>query len=409
MYGVCETKDGFAVTFDGVTVIVSHDNYHLTIAPTHNQAMYGSIGFYEYYPMADAVLGILTNKLHHGKPSRLQLYHRNKMGRMLGKDMHHHWRILLTKVDQTVLQVQRAVFAATADYPWILVHHPEDIYSDKYIVRDIISYRAAALATKMTYYPGDMSNWMSMFADNGILYRSLTKTLMNFPGGIPSSMAKNFPLIRLPHPMTERAPLLLALAMASLPIEWQFMDIAYKATPAQIKYALKLLEKHTHEKAPFRRASSMGKLAWFIGGNVDKHNGNIVGLTEKAIKAHQNRQNLALEVLRQSNDYDNPVKNPPALPNNPNITFLDKVGLILEEGTQMNHCVGGYAKLAARGECYLFHVNYAETEATVQVDSQGNVVQSHGPNNCTNAASLYGVKELTKWGKTLRQQKSIPF
>ena len=65
----------------------------------------------------------------------------------------------------------------------------------------------------------------------------------------------------------------------------------------------------------------------------------------------------------------------------------------------MNNCVASYARSAVRGLCYLFHVDHAATEATIEVDRAGRVVQAAGPGNRMNAASRWGRRVLSRWGK----------
>ena len=64
----------------------------------------------------------------------------------------------------------------------------------------------------------------------------------------------------------------------------------------------------------------------------------------------------------------------------------------------MRHCVAAYAQRAAAGQCYLFHVDHAGQEATVEVSPFGRVAQSCGPDNCSNDATAWGLKVLGMWG-----------
>jgi len=70
----------------------------------------------------------------------------------------------------------------------------------------------------------------------------------------------------------------------------------------------------------------------------------------------------------------------------------------------MNHCVGSrsYIEKAVNGSCYIFHLDYQDQTATVEVDRWGNVVQANGPSNKANVASAYGSKALDDWGHQLR-------
>jgi hypothetical protein len=67
----------------------------------------------------------------------------------------------------------------------------------------------------------------------------------------------------------------------------------------------------------------------------------------------------------------------------------------------MDHCIASLSREAQDGHCFLFHVDYKGTSASVEVLPDGVVAQSHGPGNATNAASLYGLRALARWGKRL--------
>jgi hypothetical protein len=53
------------------------------------------------------------------------------------------------------------------------------------------------------------------------------------------------------------------------------------------------------------------------------------------------------------------------------------------------------------GRCYLFHVEYEGTQATVEVDGRGGVLQACGPANVRNAATGWGRRHLQEWGADL--------
>ena len=103
---------------------------------------------------------------------------------------------------------------------------------------------------------------------------------------------------------------------------------------------------------------------------------------------------------------EKPTAQPPIpLPTDPHVRFLSRVSDISEEGRVMDHCVGSriYIEKAVNGSCYIFHLDYQDQAATVEVDRWGNVVQANGPSNKTNVASAYGSKVLKGWGHQLRR------
>ena len=68
----------------------------------------------------------------------------------------------------------------------------------------------------------------------------------------------------------------------------------------------------------------------------------------------------------------------------------------------MKHCIATYAERAVRGDCYLFHVEYDNQHASVEVDLYGQVRQARGPRNTCNRACVYGQRVLRRWGEQLR-------
>jgi hypothetical protein len=90
-----------------------------------------------------------------------------------------------------------------------------------------------------------------------------------------------------------------------------------------------------------------------------------------------------------------------ALPSAAEITFLDTVGAVLEEGERMHHCIATYARRADSGGCYLFHVERVGAQATVEVSRDGTVAQACGPTNQRNAATRWGRRALAAWGLDL--------
>ena len=98
--------------------------------------------------------------------------------------------------------------------------------------------------------------------------------------------------------------------------------------------------------------------------------------------------------------FDRPVKSPPIeLPEDPHLTFLSTVGEIYHEGVRMQHCVAQLTPRALSGESYLFHCEYENSEATIEVHETGAVIQAGGPRNRKNPARNYGIDVLKAWGR----------
>ena len=66
------------------------------------------------------------------------------------------------------------------------------------------------------------------------------------------------------------------------------------------------------------------------------------------------------------------LRGPVPLPTDPHVRFLSRV-------SEMDHCVGSriYIEKAVNGSCYIFHLDYQDQTATVEVDRWGHVVQAN--------------------------------
>jgi hypothetical protein len=96
------------------------------------------------------------------------------------------------------------------------------------------------------------------------------------------------------------------------------------------------------------------------------------------------------------------AKPPIKLPENNNIKFLNTYKSVVDEGDLMDHCIASYAPSAVNGSCYLFHIDYNNEMASVEVSPQGYVKQSYGKKDTKNNASAYGRKVLSEWAKGLQ-------
>jgi hypothetical protein len=320
--------------------------------------------------------------------------------------IHAQWQRLLKNVDPVVLEVNKKVFATSFGYwrPHILFY--EDIYENTYLVQDIVKFRAAAIAvTICSGYQWNpklyefLCNWRSIYAPEGVeVYTSLNKTLNDLPGGIPVRLLRFMDQLILPRPYSKRLELITTLCATKGPARF-FRTFAF-ATEDKIKSAVKKVSMHLHGELSHRRSRQAEQALMFIQDYPDDHKGNISGLADKAIRWHRHGQEEnARKVIAEFGNHKTCVKPPIKLPQQPEIRFLPTVGDIVEEGKQMGHCISSYAKKAAQGWCYLFHVDYAGESASVEVDSFGVVRQAYGPKNCSNAAATWGKRVLADWGR----------
>lgn len=379
----------------------------------------------------------------------------------IGKRVHAQWQRLLAKADPTVKAVHKAVFAATlrtANYDLIF---GEELYRHKWIVSDIINYRAAAIAAaniidlvttqkkntirtspelkeleamatqlrdlavdyglsniihisltpeNLRYgYTVDtekaleaMANWRGLFSPDGQPYRSLNRTLMNLPGGIPHSMLPYLNRRHLERPICNRLELLVAL-FARIVQEPNHNHRVYEhATAGQIKEAMRRVAEHTRNNLSPRRARDVRWLMDFISDYPEAHQGNLVGLADRAILWHRAQQEMDVNQQVKALGGDTKTAEPPIpLPDVPGLRFLATVAEVCQEGLEMQHCIASYARQACHGQCYIFHAEHENDSATVEVGPTGRVIQAHGPRNRINGAAGWAKRQLNRWGQAI--------
>ena len=134
----------------------------------------------------------------------------------------------------------------------------------------------------------------------------------------------------------------------------------------------------------------------------ERHAGRIVGLAEKSIRWHRAGYQQEAEKAIVNLGRETKLATPPVpLPEIQGIRFLATVGDVADEGHRMEHCIGSYARQAAWGECYLFHVDHGDEEASVEVSPFGVVVQAWGPRNRRNKATRWAEQVLGQWGRAM--------
>jgi len=333
------------------------------------------------------------------------------------------WECLLSKVEPQVIELDKRLFHCSfKNKPSPFLKIP-NLLENKYLISDILKYRAAACVFDCPDYffdifSGvrfeDLRDWKALLSPFGKPYTSLNRTLMNLPGGIPVYMLKHFRIGRLERPVFDRIEIIFILAA--------FQQVNYKrlpwnepwnknpvpnlhifqhATRKQITTAMKRIGNHTRNRYSTRKTNHIADVVVFLMDYPTRHTGNVVGLAAKSIKWHQERQLNRLK--RKMNGYkpEDKVKTPNAsLPNDSRIKFLETVKDILDESEQMNHCIDCYIPQAMRGDSYLFHIEYKGEHASIEV-SCGHVRQAHGPKNHDNAASNWGKIQLKRWAKNL--------
>ncbi len=327
------------------------------------------------------------------------------------------------------------------------------LYGETYVVRDVLRYRAAAIA--LAFLESDLlgpwllahggapdgahpdgpdavamaalRDWRSLFSPDARTYRSLDRTLMNLPAGIPPRLVCALSRIRLERPLTGSATATALLLLLSDRHRGRAGDavaghatVFLRASEADVAAACAIPGRHTQQRLDPRRTRDLRTLVSYVLDYPVRYHGNLPGLVRRAIRWHARRARrarpAAAHLLTVPGGSTRPpaldptsvatMRPPIALPEHSGITFLSTVAAIEREGQHMEHCIADYVKDAVCGECYLFHVSYAGSEASVEVSPDGDVRQSAGPRNVANAASRWGARVLRDWGRKLRLERS---
>jgi len=429
-------------------------------------AIYASLNLYAYPRLLEIIVSGLMQEWvppagkSYWRGAYLWTFDKAKQG--VHYRVYSQWQRLLQVVPEEKRLVAKKVFAATFDFNRQGGEVWEEIYQLPFLVKDIIHYHAAAvachyatrLADQSPQYlvreaaqnPGDVHvyhyhrrnpdselhksvameilshDWKGLFAHDGKAHKSLCRTLMNLPGGINGSLLCYLPnaTMWLNRPIIDRVELLTFLFFARIAsnnaceAKWMAPVFA-KVQREEVIAALHILSKHLHRELRPRR-KDIAELVNYIYDysrdcveqGMQPHRGNLVGLVEKAIVWHRQANERWLARYQASLKGDTPAILPPiALPEDNAITFLACADDIFKEGLLMHHCIASYATAAVRGQCYLFHVEYQNTLASVMVNPQGQVVQSHGPHNSITAASQYGERVLSEWGRNFPTPRLI--
>jgi len=336
----------------------------------------------------------------------------NRTAWAINKIVYHEWKRLLATADPTVLAVHKSVFAATFGYRGSSLVKWSDLYKHKFIVQDVIAHRAAAIAA---YYCGRlddldeaidlMSDWKAIYSPTGKSYPILNRTLMNLPGGIPPRLLIRLAEFMLPRPIYNRVELI-ATIHANLYCDVNRIRLLSFARGDQIKEAMTRIFRHLHRDLSPRRSRHVQDAMQFLADFPDDHRGNIIGLTEKAIRWHRDgRAEMVARSIARYGEQSATAMPPVPLPTESGIRFLGTVGEVCQESKEMEHCIASYASKAVQGRSFLFHVDYEGERASIEIDWLGNVIQTQGPKNSKNAACDWGGRVLGKWGRGLRTRQ----
>ncbi|MCR9293424.1 MAG: PcfJ domain-containing protein [bacterium] len=394
---------------------------------------------------------------------RIEAWARQQTRRALQGRIFDQWRRLTAKADPQIYQVQKAVFAVCLRDVDLL--HEEAFYEDKYLVRDIQHYRAAAAIVPIArdlvasqreqtdfgdehttaFDVGDnpethgdnelyvaqeddeercsldnvlhkLADWQGLYSRTGMPYRSLRRTLMKLPGGIPCGLLYELHRLRLVRPMTNRLELAcLLLSSSERPEDDSRVSpnqrFFHHTRAPQLREGLARVSEDWQFPLSHRRTGDLARFVRYLLDYPEEHRGTFRGLVRAAVEWHHADYNVAdwereFGPSKSSYDDSTPTKVPRIpLPKIAGVYFLPTAGAIRSEGKRMQHCVGSYVDSAVQGKCFLFHVEYQGDQATVELSPTGSVRQACGPKNQPNRATEYAEVVLRKWGKGLAGPK----
>ena len=456
-YDIDETQDGFVI--GSVTVrlngkqtgfVVEYNAPYCNGNQRFGLAVYSSLRGAIAYGLAHTHDGHRAGRNWH----RATQEERKQIAKAIEGPVRGQWERITGAADATVFAVQRSIYAATRTTAPISLERC--LYDHKYVVNDIIKYRAAAiaavhlpqLARKRTFklllatreriaferewqslvskaeemgielrirkpyisstrlLPTEkltlMETWPSLFSPTGDHYRSLNRTLMNLPARIPHRLLCNLSDVRLKRPVFERLELILLLLYAQHVgerREGRNEHVFMFAGKSQVEKAMQLVSEHTRNELKPSRSQDIGQLVSFLLDFPEEHRGNIVGLAEKSIRWHRDARRSQIEkVVQELGEQTKTAVPPISLPDQLGLRFLATVGDVCREAEDMEHCIASYAQGAVHGHDYLFHAKWEGQHATVQVGSRGHVIQALGPRNAVNSAAVWGRQALTQWG-----------
>lgn len=370
----------------------------------------------------------------------------------IGSELHRRLDLLLADVDRDILAVQERSLAFTSR----VVPLAEDpaLYRHLHLVSDILRYEPAAIA--FTHYDSELwphflktrllspedrghqrsdwewaalvppvgdsfpaeavvanlCNWRGLFSPDGMSYRSLDRTLMNLPPGIPPKLLCQLRCVRLERPIRSRVKLLALLVCLAHRIQLlapgHGSPMLQRSTQAEIRRALKHIGDATQRSLREDSEDDLVFALKYLADYPEPHFGRLGGLADKAIRWHRDAPlREAEQTIAALGGPEQATELPPIpLPDDPGITFLDTVGALLHEGRRMSHCIASRARAAVAGECFLFHIEYGGEQASAEVGRNGELRDCVGPWNGYNIAADWAHQKLSAWAAALPRGES---
>lgn len=331
---------------------------------------------------------------------------KTKYCKMLSRPFREHWLKLLESADQTKVAIDKALTRAVGfklSHVNVLDFFDRVGELDQYEFQDFLSYRAATLYffncyskcydTYLSFIPLKINDWKAFYSYNAKAYSQLNKTLMNMKWAVAYHELRGLNTIKLERPLLSRLELLCYLRARE-----NLKPLILKSSKDDILKAAKLYSKLTEIRCDCRRNADLSTFLIWLSDYPETYNGTLVGLVKRSKDWHdrQHRANIVRTAERYKLNTEQKTAKPPfeldLLPKE--ITFLENVQTLMDEGIKMGHCVGSYAKYAVDGRSYIFHVEHNKESATVELckSISWTVNQSRGPRNQENSASKWAKK-----------------
>ncbi len=348
------------------------------------------------------------------------------IGGALRKRFFDGWKRIVEEIaPPSVAELSRLMWASTQGDAELL--HYGELYSPRwqFVRADLRAFHACRMFARadnpiVEWPPVDYTNeqrlervahWREHLTPT-VPNKALNQTLDKLPMAVSWPHITRLSTIELRKPVTNRLHLVFILC-ASGHHNWGLhARTVLDATPEMIKQVGHL---YGHELKAQSRTRVIGDLASSILDYPEEYAGDLLGLARRSRDWHERFDRVGADML--------PADTPLIEPRDVDLAALEEQGIMLlrtagdcyQEHDKMRHCVHTYASKAARGLCYLFHVEYAVWRdgkpnvadiyhATVEVLADGQVTQAHGPANMKNPACHYGVETLSKAFEHVRSQ-----
>ena len=433
-YKVIESPMGFSVEggSDRVTVNISLRDAHWLLEDElgmHQE----KFGFFEVTKFAKVASGFLLEYCV-DKVVEPEIKHIDKhkstflLSKFLCKVISTQLQRLKPKIDPTILDVQRTIFASTMGCGKIAKNPEFYTTASKFLLNDILKYRPAAVATRylgeplaLDYFSVEESDLDLVEVEEG--YRKFLfeacgennlhnefdrKQWRNYYSCVPYEQRISLPFGRcvellenwkllyspdrtsytalnktlmncpavpprsllrlrndtLSRPISNRIELMLNLECAYLQ---RHKKILTQSSVTEICKALKILRGATHNVLSTRSAHSISFLVEYVNDYRVDFQGRLSELVRRSVRWHREQSLIKKEEALELHG-DRPAAFPPIpLPESNEklkVRFLDTVAAIANEGQEMKHCIATYIHKALAGESYLFHIDHVETGQT---------------------------------------------